>query len=276
LEALIISGALDGLGPNRTTMLASLEVAMQHADQTERAASMGQDDFFGMSEMSNDKPERPWVKAIEASVYDRVMQEKQVLGWCLSGHPLDEFRTIFREINLRPIRDLVITARNEPLKFGGIVGDIRRIKTKKGSHLMILSVEDFTQKIDVTCFSDIMSEYHELLKPEALLVFEAEISIDDFTGGLRAVARKIHDLHAYKTAQAKCMRIWISADQVARGETLSLTELFRVHKGTCPIELIYVHPEAEVTLKLDEAWGVHLNEEVNRALKTFKYEVIFD
>lgn len=276
LEALIISGALDGLGPHRTAMLQSLEVAMQHAGQRERAASMGQEDFFGMSELVEEqKPERPWVMAPEVSVYDRVMAEKQVLGWCLSGHPLDDYRSLFHELNLKPIRDLTLTSRNETLRFCGIVTDLRRIKTKKGTFLLILSIEDFTQKIEVTCFSDIMYEYQEILKPEALLVFDAEVSLDDFTGGLRAVARKIHDLNAYKTAQAKCMRIWINSDQVERGDASQLTTLFQSNKGDCPIELIYVTGEAEVTLKLADAWSVHLSEEVARALRPYRHEVVF-
>lgn len=276
LEALLISGALDQLGPNRATMLQSLEVAMQHADQRERAESMGQDDFFGMSAVAeSQKPELPWVMMPDATVYDRVMQEKQVLGWCLSGHPLDEYCNLFRELNLKPIRDLSITGRNETRKFAGIVTDIRRIKTKKGSHLLVLSAEDFTQKMDVTCFSDIMDEYDSLLKAEALLVFEAEISLDDFSGGLRAVARKIHDLTLYKNAQAKCMRIWLDTEHIEQGRAAALTGLFQANKGTCPVEVVYVNSDAEVTLKLDDIWSVQVNEAITDALKPYKYEVVF-
>lgn len=276
LEALIISGALDGLGPNRPTMLQSLEVAMQHADQHERAASVGQEDFFGMAQLEEQKPERQWLMKPESSVYDRVMLEKQVLGWCLSGHPLDEYRTLFHDLNLKLIRDLHMTARNETRKFAGIVTDLKRIKTKKGTHLLVLSVEDFTQKIEVTCFSDVMHEYQNLLKPEALLVFDAEISLDEFSGGLRALARKIHDLNSYKTTQAKCMRIWVSTEQIERGDATQLTTLFQAHKGKCPIELIYMNGEAEVTLKLDTCWSVQLNDEMSRALRSYRHEVVFD
>jgi DNA polymerase-3 subunit alpha len=277
LEALIASGALDALGPNRATLLKTLELAMQQADQHERAAAIGQEDFFGMDARSDtQKTERAWLMVSEFSVYERVMLEKQVLGWCLSGHPLDEYRNLFRELHLKPIRDLQITGRNESTKFGGIITDIRRIKTKKGSHLLILSVEDFTQKMEVTCFSDTMDEYQDLLKPEALLVFEAEISVDDFSGGLRAVARKIYELDSYKTGQAKCIRIWINSEQAERGAVLTLTELFQTHKGSCPIELIYTNNDAEVTLKLDPTWAIHLNDEVSRTLKSYRHEVKFN
>lgn len=278
LEALIISGALDHLGPNRATMMHTLEAAMQHAGQHERAASMGQDDFFGMTTTDSEtqKTERPWIMKPDPSIYDRVMLEKQVLGWCLSGHPLDEYRTLMRELNLKAIRDLTITGRNDTLKFCGIVTDIRRIKTKKGTFLMVLSVEDFTQKMDVTCFSDVMYEFEALLKPEALLVFDAEIGMDDFSGGLRAVARKIHDLSAYKTQQAKCLRIWLSSAQIEKGDGHTLMTLFQTHKGECPIEMVYINAGAEVTLKLDANWGVKLSEDLSRALRPYKHEVIFD
>ena len=276
LEALIMSGALDQLGPNRATMMASLEAAMQHADQHERASAQGQHDLFGLGSSAPEVTHEHWHIVEDYVIYDRVMKEKQVLGWCLSGHPLDDYRQLFKALHLCPIAELRTTGRNDTLKLAGIVSEVRRIKTKKGSFLLVLKIEDFSHKIELTCFSDVAHEYQELLKPEALLVVDAEVAVDDFNGNLRAVARSVHDLHAYQSMQAKCVRVTVTTAQMIHGAGRELADIFRIHKGSCPVQLIYQSTEAEVSLQLDPAWSVALTPALNDALRAYAYEVIFE
>jgi DNA polymerase-3 subunit alpha len=211
LEALIYSGSMDSLGPNRSTLLSSLETAMQEAEQHEKATDAGQHDLFGLfaEESANTptEPTRHWKMAEPASNYDRVMQEKQVLGWCLSGHPLDEYRGLFKTLKIQPLAQVNPTGRGECIHLAGLILNTRKIKTKRGSFLMVVELEDFSGKLDVTCFSEVMDEYQAFLKVGAKVVIEAEIQPDDFSGGLRGVAKRIHDLANYKSAKAKGLKL---------------------------------------------------------------------
>lgn len=279
LEALIYSGALDELGPNRATLFASLEAAMQQADQSNEAEDAGQEDLFGLfaEETTSQEQEakRHWKNVEDWSVYDRVMYEKQVLGWCLSGHPLEEYKTLFKALKVKPLSNLSPTARGETICIAGIITDLRRIKTKRGSILTILSFEDSSGKVDVTCFGEIGETYRELIKIEAMLVVECEISFDDFSGGMRAVAKVLHNLHDYQASQAKLVKLKINESEQTQSTLLKLKEILHHSPGNCPIELLYERVDGKIALNLGKEWSILPNPKILEALSDFAPEVIF-
>ena len=79
-EALIRSGSLDRIGPNRATLTAELERAMHLGEQNSRAMSVGQVDLFGLSAAEN-RVVADWSEA------QRLAGERETLGLFLSGHP---------------------------------------------------------------------------------------------------------------------------------------------------------------------------------------------
>lgn len=277
IEALIYSGAMDTLGPNRATLLASLETAMQEADQHHEAHDAGQHDLFGLftDTIESSTVRRHWKTAEDWSAYDRVMFEKQVLGWCLSGHPLDTYRTLFKSLKVKPLTTLSPTARGESICIAGMITDLRRIKTKRGSMLTVLAFEDYSGKIEVTCFAEIGEVHRELLKVENILVVECEISFDDFSGGLRAVAKTLHDLQHYQAAQAKLLKLTVQESQSTQSHLLKLREILHQSPGNCPIELLYEREDGRVHFHFGKEWSVLPNPVLLEALNDFTPEMIF-
>ena len=82
-EALIKSGSLDRIGPNRATLNAELERSMHLGEQNSRASSVGQVDLFGLSAASAE----PAVVA-DWSEAQRLAGERETLGLFLTGHPI--------------------------------------------------------------------------------------------------------------------------------------------------------------------------------------------
>jgi len=93
MEALIKSGAMDSLGQNRASLMASLSNAVQLAEQNQKNASVGQDDMFG----SSDEPDRHAnVHNVEVDDWDdetRLSNEKETLGLYLTGHPITRYES---------------------------------------------------------------------------------------------------------------------------------------------------------------------------------------
>lgn len=277
IEALIYSGAMDKLGPNRATLFASIEAAMHEADQHGRARDAGQEDLFGLSsEMGmQDALQDHWHRKEDWNVYDRVMHEKQVLGWCLSGHPLDEYRSLFKSLKVQPLSHVIPTARGEIVRLAGIITDLRRIKTKRGSFLTVMTLEDFSHKIEVTCFSEVAEVHRELIHLENKVVIDAEIQVDDFSGGFRGVAKKLHDLHEYKSTQAKCLQVRLTETEASAGKLAKLKDLLHEYQGPCAVTLLYEREDVLITCELDKAWSVSLNEAFLEQLTDFQFEVLF-
>jgi DNA polymerase-3 subunit alpha len=122
LEALVCAGALDGLGLNRPSLLATLPTALQLAEQTAAGASAGQEDLFGLG-----APQAVAAK-IEADVqpewpdHERLAREKEVLGLYLSGHPIEAYRPLIDQVCSGTIKQLIAEAA-APAFGSGASGD---------------------------------------------------------------------------------------------------------------------------------------------------------
>jgi len=89
VEALIKCGAMDEFGQDRAILLASLDSALQAADQFAQNLSSGIDDMFGLSESAS--PATNYVKAKPLKDRERLQGEKETLGLYLTGHPFDQY-----------------------------------------------------------------------------------------------------------------------------------------------------------------------------------------
>ncbi len=275
VEALIYSGAMDGLGASREILFASIEAAMQSADQDNEARDAGQHDLFAEDAPSDAPQVRHWKQAAPWKTYDRLMFEKQVLGWCLSGHPLDESRALFKSLKVKPLTKLSPTARGETILIAGLITALRRIKTKRGSILTVLSFEDFSGKVDVTCFAEVGERHRALLKVEGILVIECEVGMDEFSGGLRAVAKELHDLQEYQAGKVKLLKLRLMESTTAAAHLIKLRDALHQSPGNCPVELLYEREDGKVVFKLGKEWMVLPSEKLVEDLDEFTPQLVY-
>ncbi|WP_373191195.1 DNA polymerase III subunit alpha, partial [Halomonas sp.] len=141
LEALIRSGALDTLGPNRAALAAALEDALRAAAQNHQNQNAGMMDMFG--EAFADAPEEDDVyaeyrEAREWSDKERLAGEKETLGLYLTGHPIDEYEGELARFVSTRISDLKPS--REPQRVAGLVVGVRTMKSKRGDTMAFISL----------------------------------------------------------------------------------------------------------------------------------------
>ena len=91
VEALVKSGAMDGLGPNRPSLLAHVDAAIGAAEQVARQRDSGQTDLFG-EHAEVEAPIKPIQFVPDWGFRERLAAERESLGLYMSGHPFDEYR----------------------------------------------------------------------------------------------------------------------------------------------------------------------------------------
>ena len=157
-EALIHAGALDTLPGHRAQFLAALDGAMQHASLQQAEAATGQGSLFG--ELGGDpqetaapmQPTLPNVK--EFSESERLTQEKAILGFYISGHPLEPFRAECELLATHQVNQLG-TWSPETMSLAGVVTAVRRqISKKSGNEFARLVVEDFSGTAELLVFPE--------------------------------------------------------------------------------------------------------------------------
>ncbi|HXR90532.1 MAG TPA: DNA polymerase III subunit alpha [Steroidobacteraceae bacterium] len=272
LEALLRSGSLDALGPNRATLMQRLPAAMQLGDQNTKAHQAGQDDLFGL--VSAQRPAAPirrdeqpeWSEAV------RLAGERETLGLYLTGHPIDRFEAGLANMVTHRIGPLLSDRPMEPVRFGGgrsvtVAGLIDEVR-KRGPRV-ILILDDSTGRMEVTLFDDVFQKYRDVVAKDALVAIEGQLRFDEFSDAWRLSAKRITELDRIREQQARRLVLkWPSrGDSPALMGRLAET-LTPWRPGPCPITVEYCGSGAAGALNLGAEWKVRASRELLENLET--------
>ena len=166
IEALIKSGALDSIGPNRAKMLASVPTAIKYANQKTDNQNTGQFDLFAGLDDQNVKPN--YVNCIDWSDKVRLYHEKQLLGLYLSGHPIDAYRAeIAFSCGSTTLNNMMPGTPDRPtrVRVGAVVSSaMSRLSSKDGSKFYSLALDDGTATIEIMLFNRLAEKYAAIEK----------------------------------------------------------------------------------------------------------------
>ncbi len=281
LDALIMAGALDVFKQNRATLLASLPKALKIAVQHSSNIAAGQNDMFGVSQVvasDNNQEETQYEIQKDWGDHQRLACEKQTLGLYLTGHPIEQYLPELAEIvtdkiiNLRPAKKTVIAA--------GLIIGLRVINTRRGK-MAILTIDDRSARIEVVMFSEGFEKFNHLLSKDKVVIIEGEVSVDDYSGGIRMSCNNLYSIDQAREHFAKHICINLEKTQLKNGYINDLKNILQpFQQGGCEIVISYQQPEATAKLSLGEQWRVHPTDELLNRLKDLngdeKVKVVYD
>ncbi len=277
LDALIMAGALDVFKQNRATLLASLPKALKIAVQHSSNMAVGQNDMFGVSQTAEADDTQYEIQK-DWSDQQRLACEKQTLGLYLTGHPIEQYLPELAEIvtdkiiNLRPAKKTVIAA--------GLIISMRVINTRRGK-MAILTLDDRSARIDVVMFSEGFEKFNHLIAKDKVVVIEGEVSVDDYSGGIRMSCNNLYSIDQAREHFAKHILIDLEKSQLKNGYINDLKNILQpFQQGGCEIMINYQQPQAIAKLSLGDNWRVHPTDELLNRLKDLngndKVKVVYD
>ena len=265
LEALIRSGALDELGPSRATLMASLTTASQLADQQSRDSASGQEDLFGAMAPAETKREQARCEFMEAQDWDdetRLNGEKETLGLYLTGHPIARYEKELKDIITSSIADLHPTT-NQVMTVAGLIVAMRTMYTKRGAKMAFITLDDRSGRVELAVFAESFQQYRDLLAKDRLVVVEGDVSVDEYTGGVKMSAQKIYDISRARQEFASRLLVTIDHRKAGNGFVNALLQVLTPFKeGHCPVYLQYLGSTAKANIRLGERWSVHPTDEL--------------
>lgn len=156
-EALIASGAVDGLGGHRAQYWSALDSAMQEASLAQQENATGQVSLFGSASVdgaSSAHAPRVLPNVAPMTESERLTREKETLGFYISGHPLEPFRVECELFGTHTVSQLGKWT-PEPMALGLVVTAIKRqISKRSGAEFARLTVEDFSGSSEVLVFPE--------------------------------------------------------------------------------------------------------------------------
>ncbi len=256
IEALIRAGAFDSLDEHRAKLLASVGNALDAAEQAERNAHQG--GLFDLPQAGT-QPETHYVEVPHWSERERLLNEKQALGFFLSGHPYTAYADEISAFARRRLADL--EPQREPALLAGLVLGVRTQMSRRGK-MAIVTLDDASAQVEVTVFNELWDAERNKIREDELLVVEGKVSRDDFSGGLRVTADRLMTLAEARGRYARVLKLSLNggSDGATAGRLRSLLSPYRSADGACPVRIQYRNAEAAAELALPDAWRVRLDD----------------
>lgn len=179
LESMAKSGVFDSLGIERNQILENLDDILRFHNAVKRGAAQTGNSLFGASSAVTAALK---LKTAEpATMKQRTLWEKELLGFYLQDHPLNPYKERLKEIKARPIAELR-AMRNENLiyRVAGLVSQVKKIATKSGQPMAFVQIEDFSPKpIELVVFSRVLEKTGQVWSENNIIVVEGKISLRD-------------------------------------------------------------------------------------------------
>ena len=215
LESLIKSGAMDSLG-RRAQLMAVLDKAMDRAQKTQRDAESGQHGLFGVfqqdeSQHDSDRlPETPdWDEHV------RLAAEKEILGFFITGHPLEKYRDKLDNFRALSTADLSAmkssTGKDENITTAGLITNLRVLKSKRGEFYAQGSLEDMAGSVDMLVFPESYRRLGEKVKLEVPVLVRGGIRIEEGANP-KLTVNEITPLEEAQVPLPRALRIRVPAD----------------------------------------------------------------
>jgi DNA polymerase-3 subunit alpha len=256
IEALIRAGAFDSIDDHRAKLLASVGKALEAADQAERHAH--QSGLFDAPDGAV-LQETHYVEVPRWNEREQLLNEKQALGFFLSGHPYNAYAQELKTFVRRRLGEL--EPQREPLLLAGVVLGMRTQMTRRGK-MAIITLDDASAQVDVSVFNELWDAERGKIKEDELLLVEGKVQRDDYSGGLRVSADRLMTLAEARGRHARVLKLAMNggSDGAAASRLRSLLSPYRSAEAACPVRIRYRNAEAETELLLPEAWRVRLED----------------
>lgn len=302
VENLVDAGSFDFTGWSRDALKLSVEEMYEVASNDQKEAASGVITFFSLigdgSEKRFEKPpvvHQPKVKA------DVLKREKELLGFFLTGHPMDAFRPILKRLSCLPLCELEEMGHGTSCRVAFIVETVQvKISQKNQKKFAILSINDGMESYELPIWADLYEQKSHLLEENQLLY--AVLQVDKREETLRLSCRWVDDLTKVDEAMIEAcdqafvrakmqgqrfsftpkpsvsqdnqkktdrgpMQISLDALEVRFSHILKIKEILQAHAGSTPVKLtFYAQKKSLGQLHIER--GVTPNQALLTALST--------
>ncbi len=253
LEHLIAAGALDSLEPDRAKLMGGIEILLGEASITQAEKETQQENLFGEADVSESTtlppPLVPW------STMDRLSHEFNAIGFFLSGHPLDDYKSLLQRARVASFEDLESRVEKEVMVAGAVIKVDER-KSKKGNPFAFITLSDATGQFEMTAFSEVLNGSREILQVGALVV--ASVTINREEGDLRLLVQSLRPVDDVVANTEAGLRIFVEKPEACNGLRTRLEDVEQPkHKRGGEVSLVIMTPKREVEMRLPHKYAIN-------------------
>jgi DNA polymerase III subunit alpha len=243
LESLVKAGAFDSLGITRAAAMDSVTTLLNGS----AGRNTGQQSIFGEESFE------PGPEIAEWDESELLRNEKESLGFYITGHPLTKFDTMLSRLRAKKTTECEHLADRSDIIIGGILRSIKKKNVKSTGDLMAyLTLEDDEGSVEVIAFPELYKNSVHLLKKDMLLLIKGSADKDE--KGVRIRGREISDLEDAGRISLKRMDICIEESGDSSDHLRDIRDLVAQYPGDCQLFLKIKLEKSHTVI----ATGIHI------------------
>ena len=260
LEGLVKAGAFDSLGISRAAAMGAVADSLNGGGKSSR--NVDQVSMFG------DDSALPEPASAEWDESELLRNEKEALGFYITGHPLTKYDTVLSRLKAKKTAELEHAPDKAEVLIGGILRTVRKKNVKSSGELMAyLTLEDDEGSIEVIVFSSLYKTAYERLTKDAVVLIKGSIDKDE--KGVRLRALEISNLEQAGRKSVTRMEVSLQETQESTESLQTIRSLVMEYPGDCQLYLrirskqsqtliatgISIKPEAALLRRLETMVG---------------------
>lgn len=294
IESLIEAGCFDFTGWSRDALKLNLDPAFEKVVSDQREASLG---FMNLFAALGDDQEARFLKPPEVkkprSKYEILIKEKELLGFFLTGHPMDSYQPILERLSCVSLSKGLEMDHDSVFRSAFFIESVTvRLSSKSQKKFAILMISDGFESVELPIWSELYEQKGTLLRENQLLYAILQVDkreetprfsckwLDDLTKAdetmiascdlafdktklqvqrFAQVKQQQKQETAKMTTVEKKVPISLKADlnALSLSKILSLKALFEKHRGDTPVNIgFYAEDTLRASLQVDSKWGV--------------------
>jgi DNA polymerase-3 subunit alpha len=249
IESLIRAGAMDTLEGTRAQLFTAVESAMEAGQRVWRDRECGQGGLFGGGDVEQ-HPDPPLPKVPEWTPREAVAGEKEMLGYYVTGHPLDHYQDKISELATHDTGNLEGLAKNTEVAICGVLTGIQKKRNREQKPWAAMQLEDRNGAIEMMVFTtqyDRLSA--EIVEDQPVLVRGLVLPEEAAPPKLSAQDIVPLDKAAVRLPSLISIRVWLGRNGVP-DKAKALQELFERKQGATQVRLRLEQPR-EFSVILD-------------------------
>ncbi len=268
VESLVAAGACDSLGGHRAQQIAALEHALGEAQLAQEDLAAGQSSLFG--DAAEALPVRqvlpdldPWTEG------ERLAREKEILGFFISGHPLERFRALVELFGSRTTATLGDWSEH-PVAVAAVVTAVKRqISRKTGKEYARLTLEDFHGTAEAIVFPDAWARLNQVIAVDAALLLSGGHSArdrgEDAAPFIVESARPLEELEASGLLGVAIR--WAAPSAPAADAARAAARVAATHPGPAPLYIDWSDGNGTTVRLISRRLRVEPRDDTLRALR---------
>jgi DNA polymerase-3 subunit alpha len=244
MESLVKSGAFDSLGWKRSQCMTMIDTAIEYGQKSRRDRESGQKGLFANLMAAGQTPmsEPPPPDIPEWPLEQRLLLEKETLGFYVSGHPLDRFASEIARFSKKSIAELVSEGKSVECKIAGIITDFRARRTKKGDLMAIFSLEDLSGAVETVVFPSAYQKFEPFMTSDFPVLVSGRFEKED-ERSCKLIASDLQPLSGINQRYAKTLLIKARLSDLNPKSATELHRLLESNRGDTGVEVELYDPK---------------------------------